>query len=89
MLVDGTPAWPGGGPALALVVLGAFGTGVAYVLNLSVIRTAGPTVASTVTYLTPLWSTALGAIFLAEPVGWNTVVGAALVLAGVTVSRRT
>jgi drug/metabolite transporter (DMT)-like permease len=36
-----------------------------------------------VTYVVPVWSTAIGALLLAEPVGWYTVVGALLVVAGV------
>jgi drug/metabolite transporter (DMT)-like permease len=85
--VEGAPSWPGWGPMAALVVLGALGTGVAYQLNFTVIRAAGSTVASTVTYLTPLFSTALGAVFLHELVGWNTVAGAALIILGVVLSR--
>ncbi|MFD7660836.1 DMT family transporter [Actinosynnema sp. NPDC059797] len=81
------PTWPGWGAAVALLALGALGTGVAYVLNLQVIRHAGPTAASTVTYVTPLWSTAIGAVLLSEPVSWNTFAGAALVIAGVLVTR--
>ncbi|WP_238598891.1 EamA family transporter [Saccharothrix sp. ALI-22-I] len=73
--------------AVALVVLGAAGTGLAYVLNLDVIRAAGPTVASTVTYVTPLWSTAVGVLLLDEPVGWNTLVGGAVVIGGVLPAR--
>lgn len=86
-VLAGLPAWPGPGAAVALLALGALGTGVAYVLNLGVVRAAGPTVASTVTYVIPVWSTAIGALLLAEPVGWNTVVGGVLVVAGVVVTR--
>jgi drug/metabolite transporter (DMT)-like permease len=59
----------------------------AYVLNLGVIRAAEPTVASTVTYVIPVWSMAIGAVLLAEPVGWNTVVGAVVVVVGVVITR--
>ncbi|WP_433190501.1 DMT family transporter [Actinoallomurus sp. CA-150999] len=83
----GPPAWPGAGAATALVVLGAVGTGLAYILNLGVIRAAGPTVAATVTYLTPLWSTLLGAVLLSEPLGWNTLTGGLVILTGVIVAR--
>ena len=83
----GLPHWPGGPAAVALLALGALGTGVAYVLNLGVVRAAGPTVASTVTYVIPVWSTTIGAVLLAEPVGWNTVVGGVVVVAGVVVTR--
>ena len=81
------PAWPGVPAGAALLALGALGTGIAYVLNLGVLRAAGPTVASTVTYVIPIWSTAIGAVLLAEPVGWNTVVGGVLVVVGVVVTR--
>ena len=78
----GLPHWPGVPAAVALLALGALGTGLAYVLNLGVIRAAGPTVASTVTYVIPVWSTTIGAVLLAEPVGWNTVVGVSWWLLG-------
>jgi len=83
----GLPHWPGVPAAVALLALGALGTGLAYVLNLGVVRAAGPTVASTVTYIIPVWSTTIGAVLLAEPVGWNTVVGGVVVVAGVVVTR--
>ncbi len=87
-ILSGVPSWPGVNAVLALVVLGAAGTGLAYVLNLDLIREAGPTVASTVTYVTPLWSTALGVLLLSEPAGWNTVVGGVIVVAGVVLARK-
>jgi drug/metabolite transporter (DMT)-like permease len=83
----GLPTWPGVPTAVALLALGALGTGLAYVLNLGVVRAAGPTVASTVTYVIPVWSTAIGAVLLGEAVGWNTVAGGVLVIAGVLVTR--
>ena len=87
-VISGPPAWPGAHAFLALLVLGAAGTGYAYVLNLDLIREAGATVAATVTYVTPLWSTALGALLLAEPVGWNTFAGGAVVIGGILLARR-
>ena len=87
-VLSGSLVWPGVQAFLALLVLGAVGTGYAYVLNLDLIRAAGPTVAATVTYVTPLWSTALGALLLAEPVGWNTFAGGAVVIAGILLARR-
>ncbi|MET8544213.1 DMT family transporter [Kitasatospora sp. NPDC004799] len=86
-LVAGAPHWPGAAAAAALLVLGALGTGLAYLLNLALVRSAGTTVASAVTYVTPLWSTALGAALLAEPVGWNALAGGALVIAAVALTR--
>lgn len=86
--VGGVPSWPGSGAATAIVLLGSCGTGVAYILNFAVVRGAGPTVGATVTYAVPLWSTALGALLLDEKVGWNLLAGAALVVAGIALTRR-
>lgn len=86
--IAGAPAWPGAGAAAALLALGALGTGVVYILNLTVIRGAGPTIASTVTYLTPVWSTVLGSVLLGERFGTATLLGAVLVLVGVYVASR-
>ncbi|TVZ84820.1 DMT family transporter [Streptomyces sp. BK340] len=86
-LAAGVPHWPGAGPATALLVLGSVGTGFAYILNLNLVRTAGATVAAAVTYVTPLWSTALGVVLFAEPVGWNTLLGGFTVVAAVALTR--
>ncbi|MEU9040516.1 MULTISPECIES: DMT family transporter [unclassified Kitasatospora] len=83
----GAPHWPGAGPAVALLVFGVVGTGLAYLLNLGLVRTAGTGVASAVAYVMPLWSTAIGALFLAEPVGWNALAGGVLVIAAVALTR--
>lgn len=72
---------------LALVSLGALGAGLAYVLFWRVVRSAGPTVAATVTYLIPLVSTTLGVLVLGEPLTWNEPVGGAIALVGVALAQ--
>jgi drug/metabolite transporter (DMT)-like permease len=72
---------------VALVVLGALGAGLAYVLFWRVIRVAGPTVAATVTYLIPLVSTTLGVLVLGEQLTWNQPVGGAIALVGVALAQ--
>src|SRR5699024_10886595 len=57
-------------------------TGLAYVLQHAVIRAAGAIVASTVTYLIPLFAIAAGVVFLDESLTWNVFAGAFLVLVG-------
>jgi len=77
----GLPSTALGADALAsLAVLGILGSGVAYVLTHAIVRAAGPTTFSTVTYLIPVVSTALGVLVLSEPLGWNEPAGAAVVL---------
>lgn len=71
----------------SMLALGALGTGVAYVLNYRIIREAGATTASTVTYLIPLFSTVLGVVILGEEVSWHQPVGAAIVLFGIAFSQ--
>jgi drug/metabolite transporter (DMT)-like permease len=78
------PSWP---VIASMVGLGALGSGLAYVLNYRVVRAAGATTASTVTYLIPLFSTVAGVTVLGEPLTWNQPVGAFVVLVGVGVSQ--
>jgi drug/metabolite transporter (DMT)-like permease len=72
---------------LCMVALGAGGTGIAYVMNYDLIRRAGAQIASTVTYLVPLFSTVLGVAVLGETLSWNQPVGGAVVLLGVALTQ--
>jgi drug/metabolite transporter (DMT)-like permease len=72
----------------SILALGALGTGAAYVLNYRLIVEEGATTASLTTYLLPIVSVVLGGLVLAEPVGWNLVAGAAIVLLGVALCER-
>jgi drug/metabolite transporter (DMT)-like permease len=72
---------------LSVVALGAFGTGVAYVLNYSVIREAGAINAALISYIVPIFSTVLGISVLGEALAWNEPVGAVVVLVGVAISQ--
>lgn len=72
----------------SILGLGILSSGVAYALNYSIVRAAGATVASTVTYVIPIFSTLLGVLVLGEPLRWNQPVGAAILLSGIAVSQR-
>jgi drug/metabolite transporter (DMT)-like permease len=82
----GAPASLSTDSALSLVGLGVAGTGIAYILNYRMIRTVGPAIASTVTYVVPLFATVLGVAVLGERLLWHEPVGAAVVLFGVWIS---
>ncbi len=71
----------------ATLILGALGTGVAYVLNYRLITDEGATAASTVTYLLPVVSVALGIVVRGEPATWHLLVGTVIVLAGVALAQ--
>ncbi len=83
----GVPATLSAGPLAAVAALGAAGTGAAYLLNYSIIRDAGATAASTVTYLVPVFATIAGVALLGEHLTWNEPVGGLLVLLGVAASQ--
>lgn len=72
---------------LAIVILGIFCTGLAYVINFQLIVKDGPTIASTATYLFPVVSVFLGGVALNEPIGWQVYVGALITLGGVALIR--
>lgn len=76
-----SPLWP----VLAVLTLGVVGTGLAYVLQFDVVRAAGPTVGTTVTYLIPVVSVVLGVSLLDETLAWPQLAGAAVVLASAVV----
>lgn len=70
---------------LAMAALGALGTGIAYMLNFEVIRNAPPAVASSVTYVVPVFAVIVGVAFLGEPLHWYEPVGTVLILLGAAV----
>lgn len=63
-----------------MLILGAFGTGFAYIWNYKVVRAAGSVVASTVTFITPVVATILGIWLLNESFKITQLIGGALVL---------
>jgi drug/metabolite transporter (DMT)-like permease len=71
---------------VAILVLGVVGTAIAYLLFFEIIRAAGPTYATLVTYLVPPIALAYGAIFLGERFGIYAFVGLALILGGVALA---
>ncbi len=75
-------------PVLAVLALGIVGTGIAMSFQYDVVRAAGPTVGTSVTYLIPVVSVALGVLVLGERLQWPQFAGAAVVLgAAVLIGR--
>lgn len=72
---------------IGVLALGIFGTGLAYVWNTNIVAAWGATNASTVTYVIPVVSVALGVLVLAEHLRWNEPIGAVLIAAGFLISR--
>ncbi|CUI05085.1 DMT family transporter [Massilia sp. P8910] len=66
----------------AALALGVLCSGIAYIMYFKLIQQVGPTSALTVTFLSPLFGILWGVLFLSEHVGWYTIAGAAVVIAG-------
>jgi drug/metabolite transporter (DMT)-like permease len=75
-------------PVVAVAILGIFGTGIAFALNNRLIADEGATTASSVGYLLPVVSVGLGALALHEPLSVRVLIGMAVVLVGIALSRR-
>jgi drug/metabolite transporter (DMT)-like permease len=86
-VVARTPVSLTGTVVASTLALGAFGTGLAYLLYYRLITDEGATTTSTVTYLIPIVAVILGAVTLGEPVGWNLFAGAVVVIGGVAVAE--
>ncbi len=70
------------------VLLGIMGTSFAYVLFWRVVKLAGATTATSVTYLAPVVAAVLGILVLGETMHWYEPVGAVIVLSGVYLAGR-
>lgn len=81
-LLSGAPAELTWKAALAVTVLGVFGTGFAYILNYAIVRAAGATVATTVTYVVPVVAVTAGVVLLGETLSWNQPLGALVIITG-------
>ncbi|HEY9700513.1 MAG TPA: DMT family transporter [Trichocoleus sp.] len=66
----------------ALIVLGLVCTGVAYFLYFSILGRVGATYVSLVTFLVPISALLLGILILGERLALNSIVGMALIFAG-------
>jgi drug/metabolite transporter (DMT)-like permease len=71
------------GSAASLLALGIVSTALPILLFMRLIRRAGPTRASMVGYLQPVWTTLMAVLFLNESIGLREITGGAVVLTGV------
>lgn len=73
--------------AIAMLLLGVFGSGFAYIWNFYITASAGSAIASTVTYLTPVVAVVIGWLYLGEEVFWHEIIGALIVITGALISQ--
>ena len=75
------------GPVFAMLALGIFGSGFAYIWNFRIMSAAGSAIASSVTFVTPVVAVIVGIIFLGESITWNEPVGGLIVLFGAATAQ--
>lgn len=89
-LVGPTPRWGDldGGVVASIAILGAVGTGVAFLLFYLLIERVGPTNATMVTYVIPVIGVAAGWALLGERFGWHVLAGGAVIVLGIWLAQR-
>ncbi|ELR68885.1 Permease of the drug/metabolite transporter (DMT) superfamily [Fulvivirga imtechensis AK7] len=71
----------------SVLILGIFGTAMAYVVYFRIIENTSASFLSTVTYLIPVFGVVLGVIFLDETISLETLIGAVCILSGLMVAN--
>ena len=72
---------------VSTVILGALGSGVAYLLFYKVLDVVGSAIAASVTYITPIIAVVLGVVLLNEQLHWYEPVGGIIVILGAAISQ--
>jgi len=72
---------------VSIVILGALGSGVAYLLFYKVLDVVGSAIAASVTYITPIIAVVLGVVLLNEQLHWYEPVGGIIVILGAAISQ--
>ena len=82
--------WPAQAPSrqawLALLAVGIFCTGLAYILYFRLIERVGPAKAMTVTFLVPVFALLYGGLFLQEQLTWHMLLCGVVVVLGTALS---
>jgi drug/metabolite transporter (DMT)-like permease len=73
--------------SLSLLVLGVFGTGIAYTMYYPLLRQVGSAVSSTVTLLAPVVALTLGVVVLGEKLHWFEPIGGLIIMMGAAIAQ--
>lgn len=71
----------------AVLVLGIFGTGIAYTLYYPLLKQVGSAISSSVTLITPLVAVTLGVVVLGEQLKWYEPVGGLIIVLGAAIAQ--
>lgn len=87
LLIEGRPEISDTRATWALLYAGVLPTGLAFLLRVVLIRSAGPIFMSLVAYVVPLWAVLLGVLLLDETLQPSTYIAAAIILSGVGLTQ--
>lgn len=87
LISEGVPHWGGGRPTAALLFLGFIATALAMTMRVVVIRRAGASFLTLVSFQVPLWSMFFGTVVLNEQLSSAFLPALALILVGLLVSQ--
>lgn len=88
LLVEGLPRTPSLQALGALLYLGLLPTGLATLILVGIIRSAGPSFLAQVNYHVPVWSVVLGVLVLSEELPGRFILALAIIIGGLMYSRR-
>jgi drug/metabolite transporter (DMT)-like permease len=71
----------------AILILGIFGTGIAYTMYYPLLKQVGSAVSSTVTLIAPLVAVSLGVLVLGEELSWYEPIGGLVILIGAAIAQ--
>ncbi len=76
----------GGGSLVAVLFMGIAATFLGYILWFDGLKYVKPTVAGATLYITPFVTAVTAVFIISEPIGYNTIIGGTMILAGVGIS---
>ena len=87
ILLEGVPEITGERATWAILYAGLIPTGLAFLLRVVLIQSAGPIFMSLVAYIVPIWAVILGVVLLNETLTISTYIGAVIILSGVGLTQ--
>ena len=87
LIIEGIPKWNGTISGYAIIFLGFVPTGLAAMLRVQVVRSAGSVFMTLVNYQVPLWSVIFGWLVLSENLPLRFFAALALILCGLAISQ--
>ncbi len=87
LFIEGVPEITGERATWAIIYAGLIPTGLAFLLRVVLIQSAGPIFMSLVAYVVPIWAVLLGVLLLSETLTLSTYIGAAIILSGVGLTQ--